>query len=561
VKLYINESIDHAAAVVQYFVINFTSLNLILFHQQVNRTLPDSLEYRHKGQTAPDIILVKLYSSDIEIPVELYLISVHLNVTTINATTQVIEKTRCKDIHTIQNISDYSPIQYHNICQNNTNLFCFRDEFYLCICEENHSRVECFNYDDKLDQCSHCLTGGRCIQEDRSRSKDFICLCPPCHSGTNCQFNWNSFAFTLDQLFYTDLVSKTHKITSQLLIIIPILLFLLALPNNLFSIVTFRRPHCLCNGIGQYLLCMSVINQLSLGLLAGRLIHLVINITGLHSHLLVDHYLCKILSYLLTSSSRMVYWLSSLVAIERVYMTLFLNGRWLRKPHIARRLIAFTVMSILVSDIHELIFVKSLPGITTGNGGMCIIEFPIKSQSPWTLFHLIFSIMNSILPLLINICCTITISFVVAKKKINTRKTGAIAKAETTAIQESRLTHFRTHFHLVCEVLSENKELVIGPSITLVPQLFSLPLFIVSFTLYCQNLETSWIRYLLISSYFASFIPQMISFMLYIFPSSFYSSEWHATKMSQLISDVFRFNRPVPTITTASGTTNSKNIY
>jgi hypothetical protein len=252
----------------------------------------------------------------------------------------------------------------------------------------------------------------------------------------------------------------------------------------------------------------------------------------------------------------MVYWLSSLVAIERVYMTLFLNGRWLRKPHIARRLIILTVVSILVSDIHEIIFVKSLSGINNDNSGMCVIEFPIYSRSRWTLFHLIVSIMNSILPLLINICCTMTISIVVAKKKINTRKTGTIAKAETTETSQSRLTRFRTRFHLICEVLSENKELVIGPGITLVPQLFSLPLFVVSFTLYCQNLETSWVRYLLISSYFTSFVPQMTSFMLYIFPSSFYSSEWHATKMSELISGVFQFGRPVPTITTTSGIMN-----
>jgi hypothetical protein len=167
---------------------------------------------------------------------------------------------------------------------------------------------------------------------------------------------------------------------------------------------------------------MSVINQLNLGFLASRLIHLAINITGLYSYPLVDNYLCKILSYLLTSSSRMVYWLSSLVAIERVYMTLFLNGRWLRKPHIARRLIVVTLLGILISDIHELIFVKSLFGINHGNGSMCVIEFPINYRSTWLLFHLILSIMNSVLPLLINFCCTITISCVVVKKKMKARK-------------------------------------------------------------------------------------------------------------------------------------------
>jgi hypothetical protein len=548
VKLYINKSVNHIAAVVQYFDIDLISLNLILVHQQVYRTLPALLEYRHGQKTAPEIILVKLYSSQTELSVELYLISVHINVATIYATTQVIENTRCVDIRTLildnetQVISNYSPIKYHYLCRNNTNLFCFRDGFYLCICDENHSRVECFLYDSTLDQCSQCLAGGRCLTGDRLRPNNFICLCPPCHSGTNCQFNSNSFAFTLDQLFFTDLISINQKPTVRLLIIISVLLFLLAIPNNLFSIVTFRRRNCLCNGIGQYLLYMSVINQLNLGLLASRLIHLAINITGLHSHPLINHYLCKILSYLLTSSSRMVYWLSSLVAIERVYMTLFLNGRWLRKPYIARRLIVFTVISILISDIHELIFVKSLFGINDGKGGMCVIEFPINYRSTWLLFHLILSIMNSILPLLINICCTITISCIVLKKKMNTRKTIIVLEAKTTT-HESRLVNFRTHLHFVFEVLSENKELVIGPSITLVPQLFSLPLFVISFTLYCQNLESSWMRYLLIASYFTSFIPQLISFMLYILPSSFYLTEWRGTKIGRRISSFFQWSR------------------
>jgi hypothetical protein len=256
----------------------------------------------------------------------------------------------------------------------------------------------------------------------------------------------------------------------------------------------------------------------------------------------------------------MVYWLTSLVAIERVYMTLFLNGRWLRKPHIARRLIVIVVISILISDIHELIFVKSLPRINEDNGSICVIEFPITYRSIWLWFHRILSIMNSILPLLINSCCTITISYVVTKKKLNTRKTIIFLNAktrkqdQTTTTRESPLITFRTRLRLVFEVLRENKELIIGPGITVVPQLFSLPLFVISFTLYCQNLENSWMRYLLIASYFTSFIPQLISFMLYILPSSFYSTQWHGTKMSKWILDFFQFNRADPTTSKTSDT-------
>lgn len=119
----------------------------------------------------------------------------------------------------------------------------------------------------------------------------------------------------------------------------------------------------------------------------------------------------------------------------------------------------------------------------------------------------------------------------------------------------SALNNFRVQRRLIFEVLNENKELVIGPGITLVPQLFSLPLFVISFILYCQNLESSWVRYLLIASYVTSFIPQMISFMLYILPSSFYSTEWHHTKIGRWVFGFFQRIRPVPAIALTLDTT------
>ncbi|CAF3689751.1 unnamed protein product [Rotaria sp. Silwood1] len=99
IKLHINESVSHAAAVVQYFDIDFTSLNLILGHQRVYPILPTYIEYRHEKTTAPEIILVKLYSSQIDLPAQLYLISLHVDVTSIQAMAQVIEKTLCVDFH------------------------------------------------------------------------------------------------------------------------------------------------------------------------------------------------------------------------------------------------------------------------------------------------------------------------------------------------------------------------------------------------------------------------------------------------------------------------------
>jgi hypothetical protein len=103
--------------------------------------------------------------------------------------------------------------------------------------------------------------------------------------------------------------------------------------------------------------------------------------------------------------------------------------------------------------------------------------------------------------------------------------------------------------HLIIDVLIEKKEFIVGPTITLVPQLFSLPLFLSSFMFNCQNLDNSWLRYFLIVSYWISLTPQWTSFFLYIYPSSFYSSEWRKTKIGRWMTRLLLRNAPAPATT------------
>ena len=431
---YANETTDltYAAVVLQFFSIDFTALNLVLVHQEVHRQrLPSTIENRNGSTQVPEIVLAKVYPSSLTGPTELYVISTHDNMAFVESTTQLNEKNRCSTVEELiaTNASgtseNYSPIGYHQLCKNNTELLCFRDTSYLCICSDNNTRAECFGYDWELDRCYYCSSNGRCIQANRQRPTEFTCLCPPCFEGERCQFNMNSFGFTLDQLFLSDLRSMHRSMTVRLLIIVPLLMFFLALPNNLFSILTFRRQFLLGNSIAQYLFFMSIINQLNLGFLAARLIHLTAHILGFYSDPARDDLLCKLFSYLLVTSNRMVYWLSALVAIERMYMTLVINGRWLSQAHIARRLTAVTLGFVLSSKVHELFFVKSLSHVGESAGGICVLEFPVSHRSKWSKFHLILSVINLFVPLLINICSTITIICVVTKKKMNTRRQKA----------------------------------------------------------------------------------------------------------------------------------------
>jgi hypothetical protein len=65
---------------------------------------------------------------------------------------------------------------------------------YLCICESDHYRVECFGY----DQCSLCLSNGYCLKGDLKDNADFLCLCLRCHYGQMCDFSNELMSFTLD---------------------------------------------------------------------------------------------------------------------------------------------------------------------------------------------------------------------------------------------------------------------------------------------------------------------------------------------------------------------------
>ena len=521
------QTIDpHAASVVQYFDIDSFSLDLRLVHQQVYTSLPRLIEHYRETRIATVIVLTKLYSSPSDVQPNFYLLLLHHNVLSVQGQTNISSDNECLHMHQLSpshfppfsadprhknrplSVLDLSPIGYHHLCQRNLSLVCFRDDVYLCVCVSRHKRAECFLYDSELEQCAFCLAGGRCFRGDHHKVDDFLCLCPPCYTGQQCQFSTKSFTFTLDHLFYADL-------SSPLLLAFASLTFLSGLINNLCSFLTFRRRACLKQGVGYYLFSLSIINQINLTLFLARLIHITTN-----TRLSWNDLLCKLLHYLLLSTSRIVIWLSSLVAIERVYTTVFIGGRWLKKPRIARRLMLLSILGILSATVYEFVFYRSLFIVDDHQRSMCVFEFPIDYRPAWTILHLLLSIVSVVFPVFINLCSTLIISVVVVKNKVNTLK-------------DKRQNYAGHRLRFIADVLRQHKELVIGPGITLIPQLFSLPYFFSSLILDCQNIENSWVRYLLIVSYWTSFIPQMIGFFMYISPSSLYSDEWRKTTIGR----------------------------
>ncbi|CAF3210562.1 unnamed protein product, partial [Rotaria sp. Silwood2] len=90
--------VTYSALVLQYFVIDYRLLRLILAHQQANIMVPSLIKYGHEGTIVPELVLAKLYSSYQQIPSNFYLLSFHINVTSIEGTTMMTQQNRCPSI-------------------------------------------------------------------------------------------------------------------------------------------------------------------------------------------------------------------------------------------------------------------------------------------------------------------------------------------------------------------------------------------------------------------------------------------------------------------------------
>jgi hypothetical protein len=114
---------------------------------------------------------------------------------------------------------------------------------------------------------------------------------------------------------------------------------------------------------------------------------------------------------------------------------------------------------------------------------------------------------------LVNLICTITLLILIVRIRANADK------------KKSRWQTFKQEF-------KKNKEIFI-PSIILI--ISALPHLIISFSLGCSDLDTKWQRYMLIISFFSAYVPQTLSFHLYVKPSKFFLEEFRKTKVWKIL--------------------------
>ena len=405
---------------------------------------------------------------------------------------------------------------YHRVCKllNNTNntIITFRDENYLCICERDLSRVECFGFDPFNDRCSRCLADGLCLRDGLEIRNNFKCYCPRCHYGHLCQFLNEFMSFTLDSLIVKDV--HTNKASSIGLYISTIVsVFLVSSFNNLCSFLTFKRTKPRKLGVGNYLLIISLVDQCSLLVLMMKVIHIVLGSNGtLFYYESFNLYSCKIVSYLLSVLTRITYWLTSLVTIERLCLVLFPTSMMLKKPRLAIGLSVFVILTVGGMHVHEIFHYMIIvdPSYTTANITACVTNY---NQTLISVYNRINVLLHYFAPFLIQ---TISITLLILQR--------ARSRARLRGNKKE------TFVSLLKKELKRQKELYITPMIII---LSSLPQIILSFSYACTELKESWQRYTLLTTYFVSYTPQILGFILYVLPSATFKQEFQQTMIGK----------------------------
>jgi hypothetical protein len=376
------------------------------------------------------------------------------------------------------------------------------------MCEPDHYRAECFGYNRLIDQCSLCLSNGYCLKGELNDKADFLCLCPRCHYGQICEFSNELMSFTLDSLTVKDL-RASPKLSAAFYISIAILIFVFGLFNNLSSFLTFARPKSRQFGVGNYLLIVSVVNQCSLLLLLLKIIHIVLGSNGtLFYYESLNIYSCKIISYLLSVFTRITYWLDSLVTIKRLCMVLFPTSVTFKKPRLAFSLSVFVILAVSGMHIHEAMHYTIIvdPSYTSVNITLCVASYVHQLISVYNRGNVL---IHYFVPFAIQVV-SITILIVQVSRSRARANSGT---------QETFIDLFKKQF-------KTHKEHYVTPIIIV---LSSLPQTILSFSYVCTEPKEAWQRYTLLISYFLSYLPQILGFILHVLPSTTYTEEFRQT--------------------------------
>ncbi|CAM4765337.1 unnamed protein product [Rotaria magnacalcarata] len=394
---------------------------------------------------------------------------------------------------------------YHIPCQNNVDLQCFIDEFYMCLCTVEH-QTNCFLFDfNNSFVCTddvYCENGGACLQDRPQCPESILCACVDCFFGDRCQFYAKGIGLTLDDMLRyairPNIAFNKQSTAIKLSAALTMVIFVVGWLNSIFAFSVFYRHTSRQVGSGIYLHLLSIVSCLVVSLLTMKFWFVVFTHIDQSTNRRILYGGCVFLEIVLKVSLHMSNWLNAFVALERmVTVVRGVNFNKKRSKSIARwtvRLLPFVILSTLS---HEFVY-RGLFDDYEEQRIWCVFRYSRSIEKYSTAIQL----FHFIAPFFINLFSAIFIIFNIARHRSITR-----------------IQH--TYEQQLLQQFNEHKQLVVSPIVLVI---LSVPRLLISLFSGCVKISRSPWLYLL--GYFISFIPSSFIFVIFVVPSTLYKKQF-----------------------------------
>ncbi|CAF3806328.1 unnamed protein product [Rotaria sp. Silwood1] len=399
---------------------------------------------------------------------------------------------------------------YHLPCRRSlSNLSCFYDNERICFCYDfkKERLANCFDFDhnmtfDCLGQ-SVCENEGKCFQDSPDCPRRSMCTCPDCFYGARCQFSSNGFGLSLDALLGYH-IQPNVKILHQPIIVkisltVTVILLIIGFINGILSLMTFKNHSIREVGCGLYLLGSSITTLLVTVLLGLKFFILLLAQMIIISNQLLLQIQCLSLDFLLRVCLSMDQWLNACVAIERAITIIQATNFCKRKSKkTAKIAIPLLLICIIGTNIYDPFYRRLIDEENEDDRRLwCIASYPSNVQS----FNSIIQTLHFLVPFIINLIAAIILI---------TRKSH----------QQSIVRANWSYIQVLKEQIQQHKQLFIAPVLLVI---LGTPRLAISFVSRCmKSTNDAW---LFLIGYFISFIPPMLTFVIFILPSNFYKQQ------------------------------------
>ncbi|CAF1600432.1 unnamed protein product [Rotaria sp. Silwood1] len=396
---------------------------------------------------------------------------------------------------------------YHLLCKNLSQLKWFHDnEQFICLCNDEQY-ANCFLFDFKptytCKGLGDCQNDGQCFTDSSNCLRSIFCVCKDCFYGSKCQFTTKGFGLSLDAIFGYQIRPNLPINRQPIIVIISIalttIILVIGLINSSFSIMTFQRKQSNESGCRYYLLTTSIVSLCTTIIFSIKFLMLILSQISFIKNEMILQISCISTDFLLRLCPIIVDCLNASVAIDRA-LTVIMSTKFNKNK--SKRAVRWVIIGIFLVNVLSILhdpLNRQLIYDEAEQRRWCLVQY----SSSLEIYNSIIIIIHFFIPFLINILTSIIIIVFAARKSFKARK------------QETYLDHLKKQFRL-------HKHLLIS-SIFLV--LLATPRLIISFTAGCMKSIRNPSFYL--ASYFISFIPPSLTFIVFVIPSSSYKKEFY----------------------------------